>query len=59
MQNTDKNLFMISPAGRGQMLTRIVPQARLSVPEGCTVRCQIKVHKVNFKAKNNAYFQHL
>ena len=24
-----------------------------------TVRCQIKVHKVNFKAKNNAYFQHL
>ena len=25
----------------------------------CTVRCQIKVHKVNFKAKNNGYFQHL
>ena len=24
-----------------------------------TVRCQIKVHNVNFKAKNNAYFQHL
>ena len=24
-----------------------------------TVRCQIKVHKVNFKAKNNAKFQHL
>ena len=24
-----------------------------------TVRCQIKVHKVNFKAKNNGYFQHL
>ena len=55
MQNVDKNLFMISPAGRGQ----IMPQARLSVPEGCTVRCQIKVHKVNSKAKNNAYFQHL
>ena len=24
-----------------------------------TVRCQIKVHKVNFKAKNTANFQHL
>ena len=23
------------------------------------VMCQIKVHKVNFKAKNNAYFLHL
>ena len=24
-----------------------------------TVRCQTKIHKVNFKANNNTYFQHL